>query len=146
MPVISEAAARCPLTHGGNDVGDADRQDVVMPIVDSVLARVPVEDIELALPLYVALSGTSDIRRFSFRDVELAWVGNFLLLCGPPESMEDYQRVATLIVNDIGAAVTAVEANGGTVLEGPAEAPNGPRMIARHGDHAVFEYTELNQT
>jgi predicted enzyme related to lactoylglutathione lyase len=107
-----------------------------MPIVDAVLARVSVEDIDRALPLYAALSGTNEIRRFRFRDVELAWVGNFLLLSGPPDSMAGYQRVATLIVNDIGAAVTAVEANSGTVLEGPAEGPNGLRMIARHGDGA----------
>jgi hypothetical protein len=31
------------------------------------------------------------------------------------------------------------------VLEGPGEAPNGPRMIARHGDGAVFEYIEPRQ-
>src|ERR1700691_4084385 len=111
-----------------------DWQDVDMAIVDAVLARVLVEDIDRALPLYAALSGTNEIRRFRFRDVELAWVGNFLLLSGPPEAMAGYERVATLIVNDIGAAVTAVEANGGAVLEGPAEGPNGPRMIARHGD------------
>ena len=115
-----------------------------MAIVDAVLARVSVANIDLALPLYVALSGTKEIRRFRFGDVELAWVGNFLLLSGPPESMAGYQRVATLIVNNISAAVSAVEANGGAVLEGPAEAPNGPRMIARHGDGAVFEYIELN--
>jgi predicted enzyme related to lactoylglutathione lyase len=117
-----------------------------MPIVEVVLARVFVDDIDGALPLYETLSGTSDVRRFSFRDVELAWVGNFLLLSGPAESLAGYRRVATLIVNDIGAAATAVESNGGTVLEGPAEAPNGPRMVGRHGDGAVFEYLELRQS
>jgi predicted enzyme related to lactoylglutathione lyase len=121
-------------------------RDVVMPIVNAVLARVSVKDIDRALPLYAALSGTNEIRRFRFRDVELAWVGNFLLLSGPPDSMAGYQRVATLIVNDIGAAATAIGANGGTVLEGPAEGPNGPRMIARHGDGAVFEYIELSES
>jgi predicted enzyme related to lactoylglutathione lyase len=119
---------------------------LVMPIVEVVLARVFVDDIDGALPLYETLSGTSDVRRFSFRDVELAWVGNFLLLSGPAESLTSYQRVATLIVNDIDAAAIAVESNGGTVLEGPAEAPNGPRKIGRHGDGAVFEYIELRQS
>ncbi len=114
-----------------------------MAIVDTVLARVSVADIDLALPLYVALSGTTEIRRFRFSDIELAWVGNFVLLSGPPESIAACERVATLIVNNIGAAVSAVEAYGGAVLEGPTEAPNGPRMIARHGDGAVFEYIEL---
>jgi predicted enzyme related to lactoylglutathione lyase len=117
-----------------------------MPIVDLVLARVFVDDIDRALPLYEALSGTDQVRRFRFRDVELAWVGSFLLLSGPAESLDSYQRVATLIVNDIGAAAAAVESRGGEILEGPTEAPNGPRMIARHGDGAVFEYIELGQS
>lgn len=72
-------------------------------------------------------------------------MGHFLLLAGQAESLVSYQRVATLIVNDILAASTAVESNGGSILEGPAEAPNGPRMVARHGDGAVFEYIELRQ-
>jgi hypothetical protein len=114
-----------------------------MPIVETGRARMFVDDIDAALPLYVALSGTDEVRRFGFRDVDLAWVGNFLLLSVPPDARATYERVATLIVNDIAAAAAAVEANGGDVLEGPAEAPNGPRMIARHGDGAVFEYIQL---
>jgi hypothetical protein len=42
-----------------------------------------------------------------------------------------------LLVTDTAVAATAV-----AVLDGPAEAPNGSRMIARHGDGAVFEYIE----
>jgi predicted enzyme related to lactoylglutathione lyase len=116
-----------------------------MQIVEAVLARVLVDDIDRALPLYEKLSGTNDVKRFSFEDVDLAWVGDFLLLSGPAESLIGYQRVAPLIINDMVAAATAVESNGGTILEGPAEAPNGPRMIARHGDGAVFEYILLRQ-
>jgi hypothetical protein len=72
-----------------------------MPIVEAVLARVLVDDIDRALPLYETLSGTNDVKRFSFRDVELAWVGHFLLLSGPTESLTRYQRVATLVTNDV---------------------------------------------
>jgi hypothetical protein len=71
------------------------------------------------------------------------WV-TFLLLSGPAESLAGDQRVATLIMNDMLVA-TAVESYGGSILEGPAEAPTGPRMIARHGDGAVFEHIELSQ-
>lgn len=117
-------------------------QTLIMPIVEAVLARVFVSDIDQALPLYAALSGATEVRRFGFRDVELAWVGSFLLLSGPPEALAQYERVATLLVNDIDAAAAAVQAHGGTVLEGPDDAPNGPRMIARHGDGAVFEYIQ----
>ena len=44
-----------------------------MPIVDAVLARVCVEDMDQALPLYVTLSGTNEIRRF--RTLALGYCG-----------------------------------------------------------------------
>jgi predicted enzyme related to lactoylglutathione lyase len=72
-------------------------------------------------------------------------VGQFLLLSGADESLKSLKRVATLIVNDVGAASRAVEAHGGSVIEGPCEATNGPRMIARHHDGAVFEYVQVRQ-
>lgn len=113
-----------------------------MPIVQEVLARVFVDDIDRAVPTYVQLSGGAAPHRFEFRDVRLARVGSFLLLQTPAERRAHYERVATLMVDDIAAARTVVEAGGGTVLEGPDDAPNGPRMIVRHGDGAVFEYIQ----
>ena len=43
------------------------------------------------------------------------------------------------ITDDKGHAV------GGQLLEGPAPAPNGDRLIARHPDGAVFEYIETGE-
>jgi hypothetical protein len=40
------------------------------------------------------------------------------------------------------AVIAAIQAVGGHILEGPAPAPNGDRLIARHTDGAVFEYIE----
>lgn len=97
-----------------------------MTIVTAALARVVVEDLDAALPLYERLSGARP-HRFNFGDVELAWVGSFLLLSGDPVAVAKYQRVATLIVSDMQAAAEAVVALGGDVFEGPSEAPNGPR-------------------
>jgi predicted enzyme related to lactoylglutathione lyase len=114
-----------------------------MALVQQVVARVFVDDVDAALPLYEQLSDGAAARRFAFRDVRLAWVGSFLLVQAPVDQRDAYARVATLIVGDIDAARAVVESAGGTVLEGPADAPNGPRMIARHGDGAVFEYLEI---
>jgi hypothetical protein len=72
--------------------------------------------------------------------VELARVGPFLLLAGNTAAYRD--RVATLLVAELGPVITAIEAAGGHVMEGPAPAPNGDRLIARHPDGAVFEYIE----
>ncbi len=115
-----------------------------MPIVQQVLARVFVDDIDQALPTYQQLSGGAVPRRFGFRDVQIAWVGFFLLLQMPAEQRGRYERVATLLVEDIDTARAAVESSGGTVLEESVDAPNGPRMIARHGDGAVFEYIQTD--
>ena len=117
-----------------------------MAIVSAVLARVFVDDLDTALPLYRQLSGDAEPRRFGFADVRLAWVGQFLLLQVPDGQQAAYERAATLLVDDISAARAAVESAGGTILEGPADAPNGPRMIARHADGTVFEYIELSRS
>ena len=80
------------------------------------------------------------VHRFGFRNVELARVGPFLLLAGNTAAYRD--RVATILVGALTPVITAIEAAGGQVIEGPAPAPNGNRLIARHPDGAVFEYIE----
>ncbi|MEU6171927.1 VOC family protein [Streptantibioticus parmotrematis] len=111
------------------------------PNITGVVARVFVEDLEAAIPLYRQLAQDTEVTRFAFRDVELARVGPFLLLSGATEAYRD--RVATVLVRELGPVVSAVEAAGGHVLDGPAPAPNGARLIARHPDGSVFEYIEV---
>jgi hypothetical protein len=41
--------------------------------------------------------------------------------------------------------LTALQAAGGEIAEGPAPAPNGARLIARHPDGTVFEYIEAGE-
>jgi predicted enzyme related to lactoylglutathione lyase len=108
--------------------------------ITGVLARVLVPDLEAAIPLYQELSGAGEVHRFGLRDVELAQVGPFLLLAGNTAAYRD--RVATILVGALAPVITAIEAAGGQVIEGPAPAPNGDRLIARHPDGAVFEYIE----
>jgi catechol 2,3-dioxygenase-like lactoylglutathione lyase family enzyme len=113
--------------------------------VEQVLARVYVDDLEAALPLYRRLAADAPVRRFGFRDVELAWVGPFLLLAGAPEDLAPFRdRAATVIVDDVEAVAAEVTAAGGELLEGPAPAPNGARLIARHPDGTVFEYLRIS--
>ena len=128
-------ASVCTAMHGTRSARS-------VSVVEGVLARVVVDEIDSGLPIYERLSAGSPLRRFNFRDVELAWVGHFLLLSGSAEATQKYQRVATLLVNEIDAAAAIVTSCGGVVLDGPGEAPNGSRMIARHPDGAVFEYIQ----
>jgi predicted enzyme related to lactoylglutathione lyase len=106
-----------------------------------VVARVEVEDIDAALPLYEALAGTPG-RRFRFGELSLAWVGSFLLLEGSAADLARVRRTATLLTDDLEECRRLVREAGGEVLEGPDPAPNGPRIIARHADGAVFEYIQ----
>ena len=114
-----------------------------MSNVRGVLARVYVDDLDAALPLYQALAGVDEVRRFEFRGVQVAWVGSFLLFSGDTAPYRD--RVATILVADMAPVVAAIEAAGGSLLEGPAPAPNGDRLIARHPDGSVFEYIEAKR-
>jgi hypothetical protein len=111
--------------------------------IRQVLARVFVESLDEALPLYEGLAGGCPVRRFSFRNVELAWIGPFLLLAGSDDALAPYRdRVASLLVNDIDDVAGEIVRAGGELIEGPAPAPNGARLIARHPDGAVFEYLQ----
>jgi hypothetical protein len=101
-------------------MGDHD----LVSVVEGVFARVAVADIDAALPVYQQLSASTEVRWFRFGDIEVAWVGHFLLLRGAPETIEKYQRVATLHVSHIHAAAIVVSAGG----------------VARHPDRAIFEY------
>jgi hypothetical protein len=53
-----------------------------MSNISGVVARVFVDDLDTAIPLYQQLAQTTAVNRFGFRDVQLAQVGPFLLLSG----------------------------------------------------------------
>jgi predicted enzyme related to lactoylglutathione lyase len=110
-----------------------------MANISKVLARVFVPDLDAALPLYEELA-QAEAERFAFRDVELARVGPFLLLAGNIAAYRD--RTATIQVASLAPVLAALMSAGGEVIEGPAPAPNGARLIARHPDGAVFEYIQ----
>lgn len=115
-----------------------------MSNVNAVIARVVVDDLDAALPLYQRLAGVAEPERFGFRDVKLASVGPFLLLSGDTAAYRD--RVATLLVRDIDLVIAEIERVGGTLVEGPSPSPGGTRLIARHPDGAVFEYIETGDS
>lgn len=110
------------------------------PNIVGVLARVYVDDLDAALPLYRALSDDDAPLRFEFRGLRLAKVGSFLLIEGADDEIRSH--VATIAVRDIGPVVQAITDAGGELIDGPAPGPNGARLIARHPDGNVVEYIE----
>ncbi len=111
-----------------------------MSNITGVIARVVVDDLDTAIPLYQGLAGGAEVSRFGFRDVELASVGPFLLLSGNTAPYSN--RVATLLVTDLSLVVDELERAGAEIIDGPAAGPNGDRLIARNPDGAVFEYIQ----
>ena len=109
-----------------------------MSNITAVIARVYVDDIDQALPLYQRLADTDTVKRFTFRDVELASVGPFQLLSGNTAAYRD--RVATIEVEQLEPVIAALQQAGADVLEGPSPTSNGERLIARHPDGSVYEY------
>jgi predicted enzyme related to lactoylglutathione lyase len=109
--------------------------------ITGVIARVVVDDLDAAIPLYQGLAGVEQVQRFGFGEVELASVGPFLLLAGNTAPYAN--RVATLLVRDLGPVLAELDRAGGEILDGPAPGPNGDRLIARNPDGAVFEYIQV---
>jgi predicted enzyme related to lactoylglutathione lyase len=105
-----------------------------------MVANVEVESLEAAIPFYRELAGDVDVRRFPYRDLELALVGPFLLYSGPVEKY--VSQTATVIVDSVDAVLEALSTAGGEVLEAPSEVANGTRIVARHPDGSVFEYMQ----
>ncbi len=108
--------------------------------IRAVLANVEVEDLDEAIPLYRSLAGGGEVRRFTYKKLQVAAVGPFLLLSGPTQ---DYvKQNATVVVGSLELVLEALDAAGAELLEPPNEVPNGTRIVARHPDGAVFEYMQ----
>jgi predicted enzyme related to lactoylglutathione lyase len=105
-----------------------------------MIANVEVESLEDAIPLYRELAGDVDVRRFPYRELELALVGPFLLYAGP---LEKYvSQTATVIVDSLDSVLDTLDKAGAEILEAPNDVPNGTRIVARHPDGSVFEYMQ----
>lgn len=112
-----------------------------MSNIVKVLARVVVDDLDEAIPLYQALS-SAEPTRFSHGGATLASVGPFLLL--EAEGAAGYtDRTATILVGDLVPVLLAIDRVGGEIMVAPAPGPNGERMVARHPDGSVFEYIAI---
>lgn len=115
-----------------------------MPIL-ATLARVYVDDLDIALPTFVELTGEEPKLRFTYRGLELASVGGYLLLAGTDEALAPYRGThATAIVESVDEIVRITDRRGGEVLDGPNEVPTGRNLTVRHPGGATIEYVEFS--
>ncbi|MFD3941922.1 VOC family protein [Streptomyces sp. NPDC058579] len=104
--------------------------------------RICVDDLEPAVEFYERLTG-AQAQRFERGGVSVAAAGCFLLMSGPEAELEVLRKVAaTISVQDVDAAFTALTEAGAKILAGPVPTPVGRNLIAVHPDGSVFEYVD----
>ncbi len=106
-------------------------------------ARLWTEDLDRALPLLEQLTGAQVDLRLTFHAVELALLGDFLVIAGPADERAKYAHAsATVVVEDLDDLRTTLKAAGATLTTPATAGPTGRFLYARHVDGAEIEYVE----
>ncbi len=106
-------------------------------------ARLWTEDLDRALPLLRQLTGTGPDLRLAFGTVELAAIGDFLVIAGPAAERAKYAHAsATVVVEDLDGLAATLDEAGATVTTPLTKGPTGRFLYARHADGAEIEYVE----
>jgi type II secretory pathway component PulM len=106
-------------------------------------ARLWADDLSLTLPLLERLTGMRPDVRFAFGGIELAAVGDFLVIAGPAEERARYAHAtATVIVSDLDQVRAALDEAGAEITTEEATSATGRFLYARHQGGAEAEYVE----
>lgn len=109
------------------------------------LIRVYVDKLDSALSFYEKLLGMKAEMRFTYSAVnlELATVGDILLIAGPKEALKPFRDTkATFLVDSVEEFKSYLEQRGGKMIRGVKDVPTGRNMTMEHPDGAVIEYVE----
>ncbi|MFE2109918.1 VOC family protein [Kitasatospora sp. NPDC059463] len=113
-----------------------------MPILKTY-ARLWADGLDHSLPLLRTLTGAEPDLLFRFHEIELAAIGDFLVIAGPPSERAKYAHAsATVVVSDLDELSEALEAAGAVVTTPETASPTGRFLYARHADGAEVEYVE----
>ena len=78
--------------------------------------------------------------------LELAQVGNVLLLAGAEEALRPFRSTATtFVVDDLAEFREFLVRSGATILSDAKDVPTGRNMRVRHPDDLVVEYVQFDQ-
>ncbi|MFD7907313.1 VOC family protein [Kitasatospora sp. NPDC059747] len=105
--------------------------------------RVWSDDMDSALAVLVELVEEPAHLRFAFGEVEIAAIGDFLVIAGSPEATARLPRASTtVVVSDLTAVEALLTARGATLTHGPERSLTGSYLYARHADGAEVEYVQ----
>ena len=115
--------------------------------IHEVLTRVFVKlsEKEEHISFYENLCGQKCKLQFKYdeKNLELAVVGQFLLIAGSENNLEPFKETRiTCVVDSVDDFKTFLQEQGATILDAPKAVPTGRNMRARHIDGLVVEYVE----
>jgi len=102
-------------------------------------------ELDNTVRFYEELQQSKCERRLSFPDtgIEVAVVGNFIILAGTTDVLAPHKHVlATLAVDSLDEAYSWLKKNGATMLSEPHNTPVGKNLFVRNPDGLVVEYFE----
>jgi len=114
--------------------------------VKKILSRFYVKDISQAIEFYEKLFEKKCTQRFRYEEVnlELATVGDVLIICGSDEALKPFRDTqATFLVDSIEQYKNILLKNNATIIRDLKEVPTGINMTIRHSDGNIVEYVEL---
>ncbi|HII93475.1 MAG TPA: VOC family protein [Methanosarcina sp.] len=109
------------------------------------LSRLYVNDLRSVLEFYEDLLGSSVALRFKIPQIglELAQIGNILLIAGSDEALKPFRSTqATFLVDSLDEFKAYLEERGAKILRGPNKVPTGRNMTVKHPDGSIIEYVE----
>jgi hypothetical protein len=112
-------------------------------VILKTYARLWADDLSTTLPLLERLTGKRPHLRFAFDEIEIAAVGDFLVIAGPAEERARYAHAtATVIVSDLDEARVALDEAGAEITTQEATSATGRFLYARHQGGVEVEYVE----
>lgn len=116
--------------------------------VHKILSRFYVHKMNEAVEFYEKVLNDKCSSRFKYTEMnlELAQVGNILLLCGSDKALQPFKDTrATFLVDSIIEYKDYLLNNGATIIRDLKEVPTGRNMTIKHLDGTIVEYVELRK-
>ena len=107
--------------------------------------RIYVQDMDEAIKFYEKIFHEKCVNRFQYSEVnlELAHIGNLLILSGSKEALKPFENTqATFLVDSITEFREFLLKNGAAVIKDIKEVPSGWNMTVKHFDGTIVEYVE----
>lgn len=107
--------------------------------------RMYVNDLNDALPFYEELYGSKNQFRFKYDEMnlELASIGDLLLIAGSAEALRTFKKTKmTFVVDSLADFLSFFEKHKVKVISGPRQVPTGKNATVRHPDGTIAEYVE----